>query len=198
MTNRKKTSLMLFVDYLICLLLQVICIMAFSMLLKYNWANVVYSIFFICINFGMLYTRTHQAAKKDKLLKTQRTHFEGVYMVLPLAICNLILALGYFLIQSNVIPIRDLVVNTVYSFPENEPRVATDILLIDYITPFFRVWFGAFMGFMQGKTTAGLFFLMPLINLIAGGIGYVAGEKKFFLSEHVFAAKEKVKEKFNE
>ncbi len=198
MKNRKKTSLMLFVDYLICLLLQVLCMMAFAMILKYNWGNAIYSIFFIFINFGMLYARTHRAAKTDRLQKSQRTHFEGVYMALPLAIVNFVFALGFFLIQSNVIPVRDLVVNTVYGFPENEPRVMTEILLIDYITPVVRLWFSAFMGFMQGKTPAGLLFLMPLINLVAGGAGYVAGEKKFFLSEHIFVAKEKVKEKFNE
>ena len=199
MNNRIKTMLLLFGDYLICLLLQLLCLLAFSMLLKYQWGNVVYSVFLTFILFGMIYSRTHRAAKRDMLLKTERSMGEGFIMALPLTIFNFLIALAFLLIQSNIIPIRDMVVNTVYSFPENEPRVVTDILLIDYVTPIVRAWFRSLVGFMKsGTTSAPQLFLVPALNLVAGGVGYIAGRKKFFLSDHLFVAKEKVKEKFNE
>ncbi len=198
MTNRVKTMLMLFFDYALCLFLAFVCMFAFSMILKYAWVGLLYSAFFCIVLFGMLYTRTHRAAKKDILHKVERSPYEGLIMVLPLAILNLVLALGFALIQSNVIPVRDLVIDTVYSFPENAPREATDILLIEPITWGIRGWFVVLVGFMREGTNAALLFVMPALNLVAGLLGYIAGQKKFFLSDHVFVAKEKVKEKFNE
>ena len=41
-------------------------------------------------------------------------------------------------------------------------------------------------------------FIMPILNLLAGFLGYLAGSKKIFLSDYIFVVKEKVKEKFNE
>ena len=119
-------------------------------------------------------------------------------MVLPVAILNFVLALGFTLIQTNLIPVRDLVVDTVYSFPDNAPRVATDMLLIDTLIPFVRLWFAPIIGYMRESTPGALLFVVPLINLAGGFLGYIAGKKKLFLSDYIFVAKEKVKEKFNE
>lgn len=198
MSKRAKNMLMSFFDYGVCLLLELLSLFVFSMLLKYSWGNILYSVFFCLILFGLLYSRTHHAAKNDMLHKVERPTYEGLIMVLPLAIVNFIVALGFALIQCGLIPVGDIVLDTVYSFPENEPRIATDVLLIDVITPIVRVWFAALMGFMREGTNAVLLFLVPVINLAAGFLGYIAGKKKFFLSDHIFVAKEKVKEKFNE
>ncbi len=198
MTNRVKTMLMLFLDYGLCLLLALLCLLGFSMLFKFTWMNILYSVFFCLVLFGLLYSRTHRAAKKDMLHKVERPWYEGLVMALPLAILNLVLALGFALIQSNVIPVRDIVLETSYSFPDNSPRVVTDFLLIDGVIPVIRFWFATLVGFMPESTNAAPLFVMPLLNLAAGLLGYVAGKKKFFLSDHIFIAKEKFKEKFNE
>ncbi len=198
MSNRVKTMLMSFFDYGLCLFLELLCLVVFSILFKYTWGNILYSVIFCLILFGMLYSRTHRAAKNDMLHKVERPTYEGLIMVLPLAIVNFVVALGFALIQSGLIPVGDIVLETVYSFPENEPRVAMDVLLIEVITPIIRLWFATLMGFMREGTNAVLLFLMPVLNLVAGFLGYIAGKKKFFLSDHIFVAKEKVKEKFNE
>lgn len=198
MSNRAKTMLMSFFDYGVCLFLELLCLIVFSVLFKYSWGNILYSVFFCVVMFGMLYSRTHRAAKNDMLHKVERPTYEGLIMVLPLAILNFVLALGFTLIQTGLIPVGDIVIETVYSFPENEPRVAMDVLLIEVITPIIRVWFAALTGFMRAGTNAALLFIMPVLNLVAGLLGYIAGKKKFFLSDHIFVAKEKVKEKFNE
>ncbi len=198
MSNRVKTMLLLFCDYLLCLLLQLICLMTFSMLIKFSLGSLLYSVFFCLVLFSMLYSRTHFAAKKDLLKKVKRPIYEGFIMALPLAAFNLLLAVGFSLIQSNLIPVRDIVLDTLYSFPDNAPRVATDVLLIDVLTPWIRAWFGTFLGFMQQGVPAFLPFIMPILNLLAGFLGYLAGSKKIFLSDYIFVVKEKVKEKFNE
>lgn len=198
MTNRVKTMLWLLFDYALCLFLAFVCMFAFSIILKFTWGNILYSAFFCVVLFGLLYSRTHRAAKNDMLHKVERPWYEGLIMVLPLAILNFVLALGFTLIQTNVVPVRDVVVDTVYSFPDNAPREATNVLLIDVLTPVVRAWFAILVGFMREGTKAALLFVMPVLNLAAGLLGYIAGRKKFFLSDHVFTAKEKVKEKFNE
>ncbi|MBR7163522.1 MAG: hypothetical protein IKD21_00920 [Clostridia bacterium] len=198
MSNRVKTMLLLFCDYLLCLLLQLICLMTFSMLIKFSFGSLLYSVFFCLVLFSLLYSRTHFAAKKDLLKKVKRPIYEGFIIALPLAAFNLLLAVGFSLIQSNLIPVRDIVLDTIYSFPDNAPRVATDVLLIDVLTPWIRAWFGTFLGFMQRGVPAFLPFIMPILNLLAGFLGYLAGSKKIFLSDYIFVVKEKVKEKFNE
>ncbi len=199
MTNRKKAMLMMFADYLLCLLLQLFGLFIFAWMLSYSWGYPAYSALFSLILFGLLYSRAHNTAKRDlKQKDLHRTAAEGLILATPLAAFNLLLILLFALIQSNIIPIRDIVMNTVYSFPDNEPRVATDVLLIDYITPFIRIWFGMLIGFMQENTSALLLLLNPVLTLAAGFLGYLAGRRKFYLSDLIFSAKEKVKDKFNE
>ncbi len=199
MSNRGKTILLTFVDHLLCMVLQLFGLFAFSWLLNSVWGSVIYSVVFTLILFGMLYARVHNAAKRDLRKKENCPGLsEGILMVLPLCVFNLFIVLIFGLIQSNIIPIRDIVVNTVYTFPDNEARVMTEVLLYDSIVPFVRIWFGVLVGFMQEETSAWILLLMPILNLLAGFLGYLAGTKKFFLSELLFKAKEKVKEKFNE
>ncbi|MBQ2696462.1 MAG: hypothetical protein IJF61_04090 [Clostridia bacterium] len=199
MSNRKKTMLMLFGDYLFCLVLQLIAMVAFYKILDYSWGVYLYTVFFSVLLFTGIYRRTWLAAKRDSHLKENRPGLsEGLILVLPLALFNLLIAALYGLIQANIIPIRDIVINTVYTFPDNAPRVAREVLLLDKITPWVRTWFSSLLAFMQGKTPAAVLFIVPALNLLAGALGYIAGIKKFFFSEHMLAAKEKVKEKFNE
>ncbi len=199
MTNRVKTMLMTFVDYLLCMVLQLLGLFIFSWLINFSWGYPVYSVIFTLVLFGMLYIRTHKAAKRDLRKKENCPGLsEGIIMVLPLAVLNFLIILLFGLIQYNIIPIRDMVISTVYTFPDNEPRVMTEISLLDTITPFVRIWFGVLVGFMTEKTSALVLLVMPVLTLLAGFLGYLAGKKKFFLSDVLFSAKEKVKEKFNE
>lgn len=199
MSNRKKTMFFLLGDYLFCLVLQLIAMAAFYKIFNYAWGMYAYTIFFLALLFTSIYRRTWRAAKRDLHIKENRPGMhEGLIMVLPLVIINLLIATVYGLIQANVIPIRDIVVNTVYSFPDYEPRIARDVLLLDKITPWVRFWFSSLLAFMRDKTPVAILFILPALNLFAGILGYIAGRKKFFFSEHVFVAKEKVKEKFNE
>ncbi len=199
MTNRKKTMLMLFVDYLLCLLLQMLGVFLFSWVLNFSWGYVVYSIFFCSVLFGMMYVRVHNAAKRD-LRNREKEHraTEGLIMAAPVAGFNLLLIVGFVLIRSNIIPLGNVVMSTSYSFPDNAPRVATEVLFIDYLTPFIRFWFSALSGFFGKSTRWAVLLIMPLLNLAAGYLGYLARMKKFFLADKVFNAGEKVKEKFNE
>ena len=199
MTNRKKTMLMMFVDYLICVLVQVVALLFLSWLLKYNWGFPLYSGLMCLVVFGFVYSRAHRAAKKDMLYKDLKNIYtEGLLLTLPLAIFNVLVIGIYVAFVYDIIPYGDAVINITYSFPENLPRVKTVVRLLDYITPVVRLWFGSVVGFMGEKTSVGVLFLVPIVNLIGGLAGYFAGAKKFFISEKIFKAQNKLKDKFNE
>jgi len=199
MTNRKKSMLLMFVDYLICVLVQVVALLFLSWLLKYDWGFLVYSVLMCLVVFGFIYSRAHKAAKKDLLHKdTKNMYTEGLLLALPLAVFHLLVIGIYAAFLYRIIPFADAVVNITYSFPDNLPRVKTMIRVIDYVTPVVRLWFGSVIGFMGDKTSVGALLLVPLVNLLGGMAGYFAGAKKFFISEKVFKVQNKIKDKFNE
>lgn len=198
MSNRKKTMLMLFVDYLLCLLLELFGLILFSWMLKFPWGYPAYSTLFTLVLFGLLYSRIHSAADRDRKHKELKKPTEGLVMAAPLVCFNLLIILIYALMQYNVIPVRDVLMNTLYSFPDDAPRVVTKLYLIDYITPVVRIWFGHLVGFMTETTTPLLLLISPLVALAAVFLGYFAGGKRFYIADVIFKAKEKVKEKFNE
>ncbi len=198
MSNRKKTMLMMFVDYLICLLLELFGLIVFAWMLNFSWGYPAYSVLFTLVLFGMLYSRAHNAAERNRKRKELKPVTEGLLLAVPLTVFNLLVILIFTLMQYNIIPVRDVLMNTLYSFPDDAPRVVTKLYLIDYITPIVRVWFGHLVGFMQEGTSPLLLLISPLITLAASFAGYFAGMKQFYISDVIFKTKEKVKEKFNE
>lgn len=198
MSIRKKTMLMLFVDFLLCILIQLIGLFVLSWVLKYSWGYPVYSIAFCLTLFGMQYSRVHNAAERALKRKEIKPVYEGLIMALPLVIFNVLIILLFVLMQSNVIPGRDVIVATFYNFPDDAPREVTHVYLLDYVISGIRVWFGHLVGFMKVETPAAILLISPLITLAAGFLGYMAGGKKFYLSELIYKVQEKVKEKFNE
>ncbi len=198
MSIRKKTMLMLFVDYLLCLLFELFGLILFSWMLQFSWGYPAYSVLFTLILFAMFYSRTHTAAERDRKRKELKPPTEGLKMAAPLVCFNLVVILVYALMQYNVIPVHDVLMNTLYSFPDDVPRVVTKLYLIDYITPIVRVWFGHLVGFMTESTTPLLLLISPLVTLAGAFVGYFAGSKQFYIADVLFKTQEKVKEKFNE
>ncbi|MBR6728865.1 MAG: hypothetical protein IKL80_01790, partial [Clostridia bacterium] len=149
MSIRKKTMLMLFVDYLLSILIQLFGLFVLSWMLDYSWGFCAYSVIFTLVLFGMLYSRVHNAADKALKRKELKPATEGLIMAAPLAIFNLVVILFFALVKSNLLPIGDAVMNTVYTFPDNQPRVETHVLFIEYLTMIIRVWFGFLVGFSR-------------------------------------------------
>lgn len=200
MISDKKCKLMLFVDYLIVLLLSLFGLMIFSWMLQYSWGFLLYSAFFVLVYFGMIYSRCWNKAKSD--LKYQKDNLRGTKafrLVLPLTLTLLIFVLLFVLIQYNIIPIRDLVTDVHYILEENQPRKAENVILFSSVVPVMRILFAFLNGFQPTDSTQALVFLIaPAVTVLAGFAGYCAGMKKFYLSEVIFRAQQKAKDKFNE
>ena len=198
----KKNSLLMFADYLLVLLLCLFGIMVFSWMLSFSWGYAAYSVIFSLLFFGMIYSRSWKTAKKELKNKERQPRLtDGLLLSLPFAVFNLLIIAFYALVLYDIIPIRDNVMNIVYSFAENEPRVRSEITFISYVTPLVRIWFAPLIGFMQtgGDETSPLIMLIsPVLTVAASVLGYYLGMRKYYLSDNIVKVSEKVKEKFNE
>ncbi len=199
MNRRRKNMWMMFGDYLILLIIQAFTLLAFSWLLDFAWGAICYSAICAVVVFFMPYTRAHKAAVYDLKNKEQRPNsWGGVRLVLPFFIVTSLIALFYVLLDTNVLPFRDVVLNTLYQFPDDAPRVETQVFLIDTVSVYIRIFYAPFIGFMQGKTPHGVLFLLPVLYGVGACLGYFAGLRGFYLGKHLFRFKDVVVEKFNE
>lgn len=197
----KKNSLLMFVDYFLVIIMCMLGIMIFSWLLSFSWGYVAYSVFFSLVFFGMIYSRAWKTAKKELKNKERKPKIsDGFKISLPLTVFNILVIAFFALVLYNIIPIRDNVVNIVYSFAANEPRVRSEILFINYIVPIVRIWFAPLIGFMpqSGNTSPLILLLSPIITVSASLLGYFLGMKKYYISDSIAKVSGKVKDKFNE
>ena len=86
MSQRIKSMLMMFVDYGICLLLQILGIFALSLVESFSWGYPVYSLLFCLVIFIYCYVRTHKAGR---LIDAKKSLWEGLIIALPLTVCHL-------------------------------------------------------------------------------------------------------------
>ncbi len=195
MSQRIKSMLMMFADYGICLLLQILGIFVLSLVESFSWGYPLYSALFCLVIFIFHYVRAHKAGRR---IDAKRSLWEGLIIALPLALFHLLIIGGFALLSSDLTPWGDTVIKTVYTFPDNAPRVATDVVLLEYAEPAVRLWFSPIVGFIREKTNAFVLLIVPALTLSAGFLGYLAAQKKFYFSEHFAAFSKKVADKFNE
>lgn len=200
MISDRKCKLMLFVDYLLTLLLCVFGLFILSWLLNYSWGYIAYSVLFTLIFFGLVYSRCWNKAKSD--LKYQKETVKltnALRMVAPLTIFFLVIAALFALIKFNIIPIRDIVTEVRYVLEENQPRQVHNIVLFDTVVPIIRILFSFLIGFQPADSTSALTLLIaPAVTVLAGVLGYLAGMRKFYISEVIIKTQQKAKDKFNE
>ncbi len=195
MSQRIKSMLMMFADYGICLLLQILGIFALSLVESFSWGYPLYSALFCLVIFIFHYVRTHKAGRR---IDAKKSLWEGLLIALPLTLFHLLIIGGFALLSSDLTALGDTVVKTVYSFPDDAPRVATNVTLAETITPIVRLWFSPIVGFIREKTNVLVLLIVPLLTLSGGFLGYLAAQKKFYFAEHFAAFSQKVADKFNE
>lgn len=199
MNNRKKTKALTFADYGLTLLLSILCSAFFGGFFEYTWGRLGYSILMSLILFSLLYGRAHKTARTDLLQGQDKLSLTGgLKLVLPLACVSAFFVLVYALLEFGILPGRDMIVKTLYLFPDNAPRVAESVYLLDYLTPIFRIWFAYLAGFLTGKADSLVFLISPVLILLAGFSGYAIGRRKIYISDFVARADKKLRDKFNE
>lgn len=200
MITDRKCKLMLFVDYLLTILISAFGLMILSWIFEFGWGKIAYSIIFTLVFFAFVYCRMWNKAKSDIKYQKEKANLGHAFkMILPLAIFLTIVVAVFGLIKYNIIPIRDVVTDIQYILEENQPRQIREVLLIDNLNLIMRALFIFLVGFLSSETTSALvLFIAPAVVVVAGLLGYFAGTKKYYLSETIANAQQKVKDKFNE
>ena len=192
----KKNSWLMLVDYLLTLILSIFGIFILSWMLDYSWGYWVYSGVFTFIFSALIYSRAWNTAKRELRNKERKPRVsDGVILSLPLLVFTSLIVIAFGLIYYNIIPIRDNVVDIVYSFKANEPKLRTEILLIDYLTPIVRLIFAPLIGFMHkvGKTSPLTMLIIPALTVCASTLGYYLGMKKYYISDEIMKVSTKLR-----
>lgn len=146
---------------------------------------------------GFIYSRMWKLSRKNTRYGYDLPKDTAIRCVLPLCIVSFLLILIYLLADHNIIPLRDMVLKTYYTFPDNQPRELISVSPFDYLTVITRFWFSYLLPFTQ-TPSAWLFCLSPILTAISAVLGFRLGaENKEMLDGYVKVVN-KAKEKFNE
>ena len=146
---------------------------------------------------GLVYSRMWKLSRKNTRYHYNLDPGTGIRCVLPLCIFGLILCLVYLLADHNILPLRDMVIKSYYTFPDNLPRELVSVTPFDYLTVGVRFWFSYLLPFTP-EPSAWLFCLSPVLAAISGALGFKLGaENKEMLDGYVKIVN-KAKDKFNE
>lgn len=195
--NRKKYYVLPFLDNLLAVLVSLLFTMFFGSWFQMKAFGIAMGLIMTLVMCGFVYSRMWKLSRKNTRYGYGLKPSDGVKFVLPLAIFSLLVILFFFLAQQNIIPLKEIVLKTYYTFPDNQPRVAVHISPFDYVTIFTRFWFAYLLGFSQ-NTHVYIFVIAPILMVLSGALGFRLGaENKEVLDQYVKTVK-KAKDKFNE
>lgn len=150
------------------------------------------SLIFLC---GFMYSRMWKLGKKNTQRQWGLKLSDCVKFMLPLVIFEVVIIIFHFLCEKDVISLRDIVIKSYYSFPENLPRELVKISVYDYVIPAINLWF----AYLTGVASSGLVYLIaPIFSLGAAIFGFEMGTARKELQDYCIKTTEKIKDKFNE
>lgn len=195
MPNKKKFYFLPFLDNLKAIGMSILFMFVFG-----SWYNntvfrtifTIISLLFLC---GFIYSRMWKLGKKNVQRYWKLKLSDCVKFMLPLVIFEAAIIVFYFLCEKNIIPLRDIVIKTYYSFPENLPRELVKISVFDYVIPVINLWF----SYLTGVAASPLVYLIaPVFSLFSAVFGFKMGMSGKELQMYYIEASDKAKDKFNE
>lgn len=195
MPNKKKFYFLPFLDNLKAIGMSILFIFIFG-----TWYNnaifrtifTMISLLFLC---GFIYSRMWKLGKKNVQRYWELKLSDCVKFMLPLVIFEAVIIIFYFLCEKDIIPLRDIVLKSYYSFPENLPRELVKVSVFDYVVPVINLWF----SYLTGVAASPLVYLIaPVASLFSAVFGFKMGMNGKELQMYYIKATDKVKDKFNE
>ncbi len=195
MENKKKFYFLPFLDNLKGVGLSLLFIFIFG-----SWYNnaifraamTLVSILFLC---GFIYSRMWKLSKKNVQRKWGLKFSDFVKFMLPLIIFEVVIIVFYCLCEANIIPLREIVTETYFDFPENLPRELVSVTVFDYVAPAITLWF----SYLSGVAANGFVFLLaPVLSMGSAMVGFWLGKDGRELQNYYIKASDKIKDKFNE
>ena len=113
--NTKKYYFLPFLDNLLAVLVSLLFTMFFGSWFQNKIFGIAMGVIMTLVMCGFIYSRMWKLSRKNTRYGYGLKQSDGVKFILPLAIFSLALILFFFLAQTNVIPLKDIVCNGVYS-----------------------------------------------------------------------------------
>jgi len=195
--NTKKYYFLPFVDYLLALLVTLLFTMFFGSWFTNKIFGFIMGTALTLTMCGFVYSRMWKLSRNNTRYGYGLDSSYGMKFALPLTITTLLIAIVYCLAEYDVIPLKDTILKTYYTFPDNLPRKSVHITVFDYATVFVRFWFFYFAGFST-KNVIWLYFLSPLLILFFSSLGFRLGAENKEMLEKYAKLMRKAKDKFNE
>lgn len=192
-----KYYLLPFLDYILSLLICLLFTALFGSWFTFRPFAIIFGIAMTLTMCGMVYSRFWKLSRKNVRYGGGLKTSDEIKFILPLSIFCLVLVLFYILTENNVIPFRNILVKSYYTFPDNLPRVRVDITLFDRFNSVIRLWFMYFLAFMK-KTSWAVLIFAPFLTFISAVLGVILGAENKEVLEGYLKVSNKIKDKFNE
>ena len=195
MIRTKKYYFLPFLDNLVAVGISFLLLILFG-----NWFNsptfasiaTFFMLFTLC---GRIYVRMWNLSRKNTRYHYGLDKNDFLKFILPLVIFDLVIVIFYCLCELNVIPLKNIIVATYYTFPDNAKRELVEISLFEYIAPCVKAWFSYLICILHNGF---VFFIAPILSFVSAMLGFKLGAKDKQIINVFLKVTQKAKDKFNE
>ena len=193
--NTKKYYFLPIVDHITAIVITVVMMLLFGTWLLIPAVSAVATFFTLFTLCGRTYVRMWKLSQKNTLRNYGITKNDFMKFALPIVIIDLVLIVFYLLCEYNIIPLKEVITNTYYTFPDNLPREIKTNTAFEYVGLVVKLWF--FFLTLIAKNVY-VFLLAPALSFLSIMLGYKLGAKNKEITNVFVKVTEKAKEKFNE
>ena len=195
MIRTKKYYFLPFLDNLTAVGISFLIIILFGDWLHSPVFAAVATFFMLFTLCGRIYVRMWNLSRRNTRYRYGLTQNDFFKFIMPLIVFDLVVIVFYLLCDIGIIPLKNVIVVSYYSFPDDAKRELIKISLFEYLTPFVRGWFAYLIRILSNNL---MFFLAPVLSFVSAMAGYKLGaEDKEILNLFLNITK-KAKDKFNE
>lgn len=195
MISTKKYYFLPFLDNLTAVGISFLIIILFGNWLANSAFSAIATFFMLFTLCGRIYVRMWNLSRKNTRYHYGLTKIDFLKFILPLVIFDLVIITFYCLSETNIIPLKNVIITSYYEFPDDAKRELVQISLFDYVTPFVRAWFSYLVNILKNSY---ILFLAPVLSFMSALLGYVLGDKNIEILNMFLNVTKKAKDKFNE
>jgi len=193
----RKYYFLPFLDNALAVLISLLFTLLFGSWFAFKPFAIPMGIAMTLVMCGLIYSRMWKLGRRNMRYNLELGKSSAIKFVLPLIIFHLLLILLFFLSDKGLLPFKEMVLRTYYTFPDNLPRVAIKITVFEYIKMSVRLWFSYFLAFSE-STKVWILILAPLLTAISSVLGFIMGSKNKEVTEGYYKTAKIIKNKFNE
>ena len=195
MISTKKFYFLPFLDNLTAVGISLLLVLFFGNWFSNPTFSAIGTFFMLFTLCGRIYVRMWNLSRKNTRYHYGLTQNNFIGFILPLVIFDLVIIIFYCLCEYNIIPVKSIIVDSYYIFPDEAKREFVTVSLFEYITPWVRAWFSYLVFILRN---AFVLFLAPVLSFISAFLGFKLGASDKQIINVFLKITQKAKDKFNE